>query len=57
MPWSPPDATRFTKKAKSAKAKRTFATVANAVLAKTGDDGRAIRAANSAVARKKKGKR
>jgi hypothetical protein len=53
MPWTPNDARKHTKKAKGAKAKRTFATVANAVLAKTGDDGRAIRAANSAVARRK----
>ena len=57
MPWSAKDATRFTKKARSPKAKRQFAHVANAVLAKTGNEGRAIRSANAAVAkRRKKGK-
>lgn len=54
MPWSAKDATRFTKKARSPKAKRQFSHVANAVLAQTGDEGRAIRAANSAVAKRKK---
>lgn len=56
MPWSAKDATRFTKKARSPKAKRQFSHVANAVLAKTGDEGRAIRAANSAVAKRRKKK-
>ncbi len=52
MPWQPSDALRHTKKATSAKKKRQFAIVANSVLAKTGDDGRAIREANAAVAGK-----
>jgi hypothetical protein len=56
MPWSPSDATRHTKKARSPKAKRQFAHVANAVLAKTGDEGRAIRSANAAVAKRRKKK-
>lgn len=50
MPWSPKDALRHTHKATTAKKKRQFAHVANAVLAATGDDGRAIREANAAVA-------
>jgi hypothetical protein len=54
MPWSSEDASRFTKKARSSKAKRQFSHVANTVLAKTGDEGRAIRAANSAVAKRSK---
>jgi uncharacterized protein YdaT len=54
MPWGAKDATRFTKKARSKPAKRQFAAVANAMLAKTHDEGRAIRAANSAVAKRKK---
>ena len=56
MPWSSKDAGRFTKKAKSPKAKRQFSKVANAVLAKTGDEGRAIRSANAAVAKRKRRK-
>lgn len=50
MPWKPSDALRHTKKATSAKKKRQFAHVANQVLASTGDEGRAIREANAAVA-------
>lgn len=49
MPWKPVDAKRHTKKAKSSKAKRAFAHAANAVLARTGDEGRAVRAGNAAV--------
>lgn len=56
MPWSSKDATRHTKKAKSAKQKRQFAHVANSILKRTGDEGRAIRGANAAVGRKKKRK-
>ena len=55
MPWTPSDATRHTKKANTPKKKRQFADVANSVLAKTGDEGRAIREANAVVARKRKG--
>jgi hypothetical protein len=50
MPWTPADATRHTKKATTAKKKRQFSDVANSILAKTGDEGRAIREANAAVA-------
>jgi hypothetical protein len=53
MPWAPKDATSHTKKATSPIAKRQFADVANSVLGKTGDEGRAIREANAAVAKRK----
>jgi len=53
MPWTAKDASRKTKKAKSPKAKRQWAHVADAVLAKTGDEGRAIREANAVVKRRK----
>lgn len=49
MPWKPSDAKRHTKKADTPKRKRKFAKVANAVLEKTGDEGKAIRIANAAV--------
>lgn len=52
MPWGPGDATRHTKKARSGKAKRQFAHVANSILQRTGDEGRAIRGANAAVAKR-----
>jgi hypothetical protein len=50
MPWKPEDATRHTKKANTPKKRRQFSDVANSVLASTGDEGRAIREANAAVA-------
>jgi uncharacterized protein YdaT len=55
MPWSPGDVSGKTKKAKSPTAKRQWTHVANAVLKKTGDEGRAIREAN-AVAKRRKAK-
>jgi len=51
MPWSSKDAKHHTKKANTPKKKRQFAKVANKVLEETGDEGRAIRTANAAVAR------
>jgi hypothetical protein len=51
MPWTPDDATSHTKKATSEKAKRRWAEIANQVLEKTGDEGRAIREANAVIAR------
>jgi hypothetical protein len=51
MPWRPEDAPRHTHKADTAHLCRLWAEVANSVLAETGDDGHAIRAANAAVAR------
>ena len=54
MPWKPADALRHTKKAKSPTAQRQWADVANSELKKHGDEGRAIRAANAVVGRRKK---
>lgn len=54
MPWSKNDAKRHTRKAKSPKAKRQWSHVANATLEKTGDEGRAVRAANAVVKKRKK---
>lgn len=50
MPWSADDAREHTKKASTPKLRRLWAEVANRELAEHGDDARAIRAANAAVA-------
>jgi hypothetical protein len=57
MPWKASEAKSFTKKAKSPKAKRQWGHVANSMLARGADDATAIRAANAAVAKRKKGKK
>ncbi len=49
MPWDHADATRFTKKADTHHKRQVWAEIANAELQKTGDDGAAIKAGNSAV--------
>jgi hypothetical protein len=54
MPWQPDDAPRHTHKANTPHLCRLWAEVANNVLAKTGNEGRAVRAANAAVAREKR---
>lgn len=51
MPWKTSDVSGKTKKAKSAKSKRQWTDIANGVLKKTGNEGRAIREANGVVAR------
>lgn len=51
MPWTARDAFRHTKKADTPHRKRMWADVANSVLADTGSDEKAIRAANAAVAK------
>lgn len=58
MPWSASDAKRHTQKATSQGLREEWASIANGVLADTGDEGRAIRIANAHVAKKrrKKGK-
>jgi uncharacterized protein YdaT len=56
MPFKAKDATRFTKKATSKVAKRQFKDVANSMLARGESEGAAIRAANAAVAKRKRGK-
>jgi len=53
MPWTPKDATRHTKKARTAGAKRQWSTVAGKILADSHDEGKAIRIANTAVAKRK----
>lgn len=55
MPWKMSDATAHTKKANTPGKKQQFATVANKVLKDTGDEGKAIRIANAAVAKNKSG--
>lgn len=55
MPWTANQALKHTKKAKSDTAKRQWREVANSVLAKTGNDARAVRAANSVIARRTHG--
>lgn len=57
MPWEPGDAHGKTKKASTPKKKRQWADVADSILSKTGDEGRAIRGANAAVAGTVKHKR
>ena len=57
MPWKPSDASSKTRKAKSPIAKRQWRDVANSVLAKTQDEGRAIREANAVIKRRGGGKR
>lgn len=54
MPWKPGDATRHTKKARSKKSKRQWRDIADSVLAKTGDEGRAVREANAVIKRRKR---
>jgi len=51
MPWTTEDARRHTKKADSPKRQRMWAEIANSVLSDTGDEGRAVREANAAVAK------
>lgn len=54
MPWSPTDGpARHTRKADTPKRKRQWSKVANNILADTGDEGRAVRGANAAVAKSK----
>lgn len=49
MPWTQKDSARHTKRAKSPKRKRQWSKVANSILERTGDEGRAVRGANAAV--------
>lgn len=55
MPWTAADAGRHNKKAKSGKAAAQWSAVANSVLAKTGNDARAVREANAVIARRTHG--
>jgi hypothetical protein len=57
MPWKPSDAASHTKKATTPKLQRQFADVANSVLKRTGDEGRAVREANAVVRSSREAKR
>lgn len=52
MPWIAEDAERHTHKASTRELQDLWAKVANETLARTGDEGRAIREANAVVARR-----
>jgi len=54
LPWLPEDAPRHTHKADTLHLCRLWAEVANSVLAETGDEGRAVRSANAAVAKERR---
>lgn len=49
MPWTPDQATQHTKRASTKKLQRQWSATANSVYERTGDEGRAIRGANSVV--------
>jgi hypothetical protein len=51
MPWDKGDARGHTKKANTPKKKRQWSDVANSVLQRTHDEGRAVREANAVVAK------
>lgn len=51
MPWSPKEAIKHNKNAVGPKAKQ-WSTVANEILRKSGDDGKAVRIANAAIQRR-----
>jgi uncharacterized protein YdaT len=52
MPWSPSDGpSRHTKKANTPATRKQWSSVANKVLADSGDEGKAVRIANSAVSK------
>jgi hypothetical protein len=55
MPWKSSDAKRHTRKiGKGKTASRQWANVSNAVLDRTGDEGAAVRAANSVISKRAK---
>lgn len=49
MPWKPSDAPKHTKAAKTPKAKRQWAKVADSALSRGSSEGSAVRQANAAV--------
>jgi hypothetical protein len=52
MPWSANDAEKHTHKATTSELRELWAKVANESLERTGNEGRAVRAANAVIARK-----
>lgn len=57
MPWQASDALRHSSRATTAKKRKMWSEVANAVLKQTGDEGRAVRAANAAIKKHGMGKK
>jgi hypothetical protein len=57
VPWKPGDAKRHTKAASTPAKRDQWSATANSVLRQTGDEARAIRAANAAVKPRKRGGR
>lgn len=49
MPFSASDAKRHTHRANTSRRRRVWASVANEVLDRTGDDAQAVRQANAAI--------
>ena len=49
MPWTPSDARSKDRKADTPKKKREWSDIANSVLKRTGDEGRAVRSANGVL--------
>lgn len=49
MPWTMKSATKHSAKADTPAKKKQWSDTANAVLAKSGDEGKAVRIANAAV--------
>lgn len=54
MPWSGDDATKHNKSVRTSADKRLWNAVANRILKQSGDEGKAIRIANSQVHRSAK---
>lgn len=54
MPYTMADAPKYTKKADTGKEKRQWSAVANSVLKKTKNEGRAIASANSVIKKRDK---
>jgi hypothetical protein len=50
-PWQPSDSAKHDKKANTPAKKKQWSATANAVLASSGDEGKAVRVANAAVAK------
>ena len=51
MPWGPSDAELKDKKANTPGKKKQWSAVANSVLARSGDEGRAVKTANGILKR------
>ena len=49
MPWVPSDAAAKNRKADTPKKKRQWSDIANSVLQRTGDEGRAVKTANGVL--------